>query len=153
MAKLLYFNGYLLRQYGAFIRTDISNLVQINGVGTGIIGIVGLSEKGPDNKPVLINSYRELVDQFGDGPLVRHGLSAYVGGANQLVAVRIGNPTKALLNIVQIDGTDTRTYTWEAIEAGTYGNNISVEVRSIDAYDNNTATGTERFDDIKRHYR
>jgi hypothetical protein len=130
MAKQVSFNGYLIRQFGAYIRTDLSNLVQVNGVASGIIGITGLAEKGPTNEPVTITSYSQLVTTFGDGPLVRHGLAAYIGGANTLVAVRLDDDsspdaaTPAFQNII----TSTDAYTFRALESGTYGNNISVRV-------------------------
>lgn len=133
MAKQVNFNGFLLRQFGAYIRTDLSALVQINGVASGIIGITGLAEKGPTNTAVTISSYTELVNTFGDGPLVRHGLAAYIGGANTLVAVRLDDAgtddeaTSASLT-VQDAVVSTDAYTFSALEAGTFGNATSVRV-------------------------
>jgi hypothetical protein len=135
MAKQVSFNGFLLRQFGAYIRTDLSALVQVNGVASGIIGIMGLAEKGPLNQAVTISSYTELVNVFGDGPLVRHGLAAYVGGANTLVAVRLNDEnstvesdraSSAFLTVQNVSGSDV--YEFNALEAGTYGNGISVRV-------------------------
>jgi hypothetical protein len=137
MAKQVSFNGYLLRQFGAYIRTDLSALVQINGVASGVIGIMGLAEKGPTNKAVTISGYTELVNTFGDGPLVRHGLAAYVGGANTLVAVRLDDENSAVeadraasafLTVKNVNSTDA--YFFEALEKGTYGNGISVRVNT-----------------------
>jgi hypothetical protein len=135
MAKQVNFNGYLLRQFGAYIRTDLSALIQVNGVATGIIGIMGLAEKGPTNRAVTINGYTELVNTFGDGPLVRHGLAAYIGGASTLVAVRLDDTgtvnaaTTASLT-VQASVSSTDAYTFSAREAGTYGDAISIRVRT-----------------------
>jgi len=135
MAKQVSFNGFLLRQFGAYIRTDLSALVQVNGVASGIIGIMGLAEKGPLNQAVTISGYTELVNVFGDGPLVRHGLAAYVGGANTLVAVRLNDENSsdasnransAFLTVQNVSGSDV--YQFDALEAGTYGNGISVRV-------------------------
>jgi hypothetical protein len=133
MAKQVNFNGFLLRQFGAYIRTDLSALVQINGVASGIIGITGLAEKGPTNTAVTISSYTELVNTFGDGPLVRHGLAAYVGGANTLVAVRLDdagtdNAAQSASLTVQDAVVSTDAYTFSALEAGTFGNSTSVRV-------------------------
>jgi hypothetical protein len=135
MAKQVNFNGFLLRQFGAYIRTDLSALVQINGVASGIIGIMGLAEKGPTNRAVTISSYSELVNVFGDGPLVRHGLAAYVGGANTLVAVRLDDAgtdnaaTTASLTI-QDAVISTDAYTFSAKEVGSYGDAVSLRVRA-----------------------
>lgn len=131
MARQVNFNGYLLRQFGAYIKTDLSTLVQVGGVASGIIGITGLAEKGPTNEPVTITNYTQLVDVFGDGPLVRHGLAAYVGGANTLIAVRMNDENSAFsaqqaeFNVI-VNSTDG--YTFSAREAGTYGNTISIRV-------------------------
>lgn len=136
MAKQINFNGYLIRRYGAYIRTDISSLTDINGVASGIIGILGLSEIGPDKEPVVINGYKDLVQVFGDGPLVRHGLAAYVGGAQTLVCVRIGNPEPAVLSATQVGATNSKSYTFAAREKGTFGNGLSVSVETLDTRSN-----------------
>jgi len=128
---MINFGGYLIKQFGSYIRTDLTGLVDINGVASGIIGMVGLAEKGPVNQPVEITGYTQLVEVFGDGPLVRHGLAAYVGGANRIVAVRVGDPQASILTaITATDGsvTSDKDYTWSARERGTLGNNISVSV-------------------------
>ena len=147
MARQVNFNGYLLRQFGSYIRTDLSALVEVNGVATGIIGITGLAEKGPTNTATTITSYTQLVNTFGDGPLVRHGLAAYVGGANTLVAVRLddedSNPASYASSTTFITSSDG--YSFTAIEKGTYGNNISVRVTAPQFLDDSylsTSDGT-----------
>lgn len=132
MAKQINFGGALLKQFGAYIRTDLTGLVDINGVASGVIGIIGLAEKGPVNEAVTINGYTQLVETFGDGPLVRHGLAAYVGGAQQLVAVRTGDPSGASLTAIDaVPSADpAKNYTWVAKEKGTLGNNVFVSVES-----------------------
>lgn len=138
MARQINFAGYLIKQFGAYIRTDLSGLVDINGVGSGVIGMVGLAEKGPVNTPVTINGYTELVRTFGDGPLVRHGLAAYVGGASTMVCIRIGDPQRARASVYTVGSgggstTPTDVYEWVAKEQGTMGNNISISVADTDA--------------------
>lgn len=143
MARQVNFGGYLIKQFGAFIKTDLSALTQINGFGSGIIGIIGLAEKGPVDEAVNITSYTQLVEVFGDGPLVRHGLAAYVGGANQLVAIRTGNPTGAQLTAIEATGEEeAEDYTWVSRELGSLGNNILISVESqtqgtVDTEDDN----------------
>jgi len=128
MAKQISLGGYLLKQFGAYVRTDLSGLTDINGVASNIIGMVGLAEKGPLNKAVTISSYTQLVDTFGDGPLVRHGLAAYVGGANQLVCVRTGTASQAKLLAINISGQTSQSYSWSAQDYGSLGNNIQLSV-------------------------
>lgn len=153
MAKQVSFNGYLLRQFGAYIRTDLSALVQVNGVASGIIGIMGLAEKGPVNTATTITSYTQLVNTFGDGPLVRHGLSAYIGGANTLVAVRLDDtdaPDAATGSSFTVTVNSTDSYTFTSRELGTYGDNIAVRVSAPSIYgtfvgSDNTLRSTDAF--------
>lgn len=121
---MIRFDSRLLKQYGAYIRTDISSIKEINGVGTGVIGVLGLAERGVDNEPVEISSYTQLVETFGDGPLVRHGLAMFVGGASKLICVRIGNPTAAQVVVANVN-TPTKAYRIVAKEKGSVGKNIS----------------------------
>lgn len=145
MAKQINFYGKLLKEYGAYMHTDLSAIVNINGVGSGIIGVVGLSERGPENTPVVVNNYVELIQTFGDGPLVRHALAMYVGGANTVVAVRIGNPAAALTkaSVIKPDGA-TATYDIVAREKGTSGNSLTYAVEDVNvdgtSSDNNNLT-------------
>lgn len=158
MAKQVSFNGFLLRQFGAYIRTDLSALVQVSGVASGIIGIMGLAEKGPLNKAVTVSSYTELVNVFGDGPLVRHGLAAYVGGASTLVAVRLNDETSlddedkaasAFLTVKNIIEDDI--YTFSALESGTYGNGISVKV-STPVFDSTLIASSDTASSVALEY-
>lgn len=149
MARQINFHGNLIKIYGSYIRTDLSGLTDISGVASGIIGMVGMAEKGPSNQAVRVNSFTQLVETFGDGPLVRHGLAAYVGGARELVCVRIGDPNQATLSVIAVNNAQPgtvapRSYAWEAREAGTLGNNIMVSVR-----ENTRGTATEFGDDVQ----
>lgn len=130
------FNGILTREYGAYVRTLLNSNTQINGVGSGVVGMVGLSERGEADEPTVVYSFKELVEKFGDGPIVRHGLAAFLGGASQIVAVRIGNPISASLSAGSVGADSTRAYTVRALEKGTYGNSISFGVRIGNITDN-----------------
>jgi len=151
MARQINFNAHLIKVYGAYIRTNISSLVDINGVASGVIGVVGLSERGEVGVPTRVFSYIELVEKFGDGPLVRHGLAMFVGGAAEIVVVRIGDPKAASLSATRIDPdvAGSKSYTINALERGTFGNNISFAVYDEDLRGNDTKTsmGLKRYDD------
>jgi len=145
MAKQINFGGALLKTFGAYIRTDLTGLVDINGVASGVIGLIGLAEKGPVDRSVTVTSYTQLVEVFGDGPLVRHGLAAYVGGASQLICIRTGAPAYAQLTALEADpGLDpSKNYTWQALDAGTLGNNILISVEDQDQ--DTLATGDDNY--------
>ena len=148
------FGGFLIKAYGAYIRTDISGLLDITGTASGVIGMVGLAEKGPVNEPVTVTSYIQLVNTFGDGPLVRHALAAYVGGASTVVCIRTGNPTGASLTAITVGGTpQALDYTWRARELGTLGDNISVATsESGDNYTIRIRYVDERGNDIRETF-
>lgn len=140
---MINFGGYLIKQFGAYIRTDLTGLVDINGVASGVIGMVGLAEKGPVDEAVEIDSYTQLVETFGDGPLVRHALASYVGGANRIIAVRVGAPAASSLTAVAATSgavTLEKDYKWLSREKGTLGNNISISVAYQDTADGDTET-------------
>lgn len=126
------FGGYLIKTFGAFVKTDVVEVTEINGVATGIIAMVGLAEKGPIDKPTEVGSYSELIRVFGAGPMVVHGLAAFLGGAQRIVCVRIGAGTSsASLNNVQITGTGTSIYSYKSKDIGTQGNRVSVYLDEV----------------------
>lgn len=104
MAISIYFDGKLIKQLGAYVKTDLSAITQINGVGTGIIGVLGMSETGPDDKVVSINSHAEAIAIYRSGPLVDHIKAMFLGGAGEILALRIGNPTASELVIGDTEG-------------------------------------------------
>lgn len=122
------FGGFLIRQFGAYIQTDLSALQNISGVASGVIAMVGLAEKGPTNTPVTVNSYSELVSNFGNGPLVVSGLAAFVGGAGTIVAVRLNGAEGASLTAADAVSNSSAAYEFRAREKGTLGNNIHISV-------------------------
>ena len=139
------FNGVLLRDYGVYIRTLLTSNTSLNGVGSGVVGLVGLSERGNTDEPVITNSFTELLAQFGDGPLARHALAAFAGGASQVIAVRIGNPQAASLAAHAVGSSTAKSYTIQSREKGTFGNNVTWGVREGLTQDNitNAVTPTE----------
>lgn len=152
MARQINFNAHLIKIYGAYIRTNISSVVDINGVASGVVGIVGLAERGEAGVPTRVYSYVDLVEKFGDGPVVRHGLAMFIGGASELVVVRIGSPKQASLTATKINPnlTNAQSYTVAARENGTFGNNISFSVEDLDVLDNDSANISSVEDNLYR---
>lgn len=104
MAISIYFDGKLIKQLGAYVKTDLSAITQINGVGTGIVGVLGMSDSGPDDQVVSINSHAEAIAIYKSGPLVDHIKAMFLGGAGEILALRIGNPTSSELKIGNTEG-------------------------------------------------
>ena len=110
MAISVYFDGKLIKQLGTYVKTDLSAVKQINGVGTGIIGVLGLAEGGEENRAYRLTSYQEAVSIFKGGPLLDHIKAMFLGGAGEIVAIRIGSPTAASRQIaIKQNASETET--------------------------------------------
>ncbi len=142
MAISVYFDGKLIKQLGTYVKTDLSAVKQINGVGTGIVALLGLAEGGEVNKPYRLTSYAEAASIFKGGPLLDHIKAAFLGGAGEVVAVRIGSPTRASVAIpVKQNASDNTpvNLSFTSYEASTRSNQIYV---SFDL-DSNFTSGAE----------
>lgn len=131
MAISVYFDGRLIKQLGAYVKTDLSAVRQINGTATGIVGILGLAEGGLPNTVYKVLSYAEALSIFKGGPLVDHIKAAFIGGAGEVLAVRVGTPNNSSLNIqVDIDTNPSsgneRNWSFFSYEASSRSNSIYV---------------------------
>lgn len=123
------FDGALIRQLGAYIKTDLSAVRQINGVATGVIGVIGLAEGGQENVVYRVRSHAEAVSIFRSGPLVDHIKTMFLGGAGEVAAVRIGAPTPASLTIADVDnGGSAYDLGFTSIDKSTLANSIMVQI-------------------------
>lgn len=139
MAISVNFDGRLIKQLGAYVKTDLSAVRQVNGTSTGVVALLGLAEGGEVYTPYRVLSYAEAVEIFKGGPLVDHIKSAFLGGAGEVVAVRIGSPNPAGTTIrVYGDNDNYIDWTFTSIEKSTRSNSIYV---SFDI-DNGTASNT-----------
>ena len=155
MAISVYFDGKLIKQLGAYVKTDLSAIRQINGVGTGIVALLGLAEGGETYKPYRLTSFAEAVSIFKGGPLLEHIKAAFIGGAGEVVAVRIGNPTTASVSIPVKQNTSDSSpanLNFVSYEASTRSNQIYV---SFDLDENftsaNNADDTIIFTVYQKH--
>lgn len=131
MAITVYFGGKLIKQLGAYVKTDLSAIRQINGTATGISAFLGLAEGGEPYKIYRIMSYAEAVEIFKAGPLVDHIKAAFIGGAGEVIAIRIGNPTSSSVSITVNDSSDPdqnqpRPLNFVSYEASKLSNNIYI---------------------------
>ncbi|MEM3368517.1 MAG: hypothetical protein QXP88_00260 [Thermoproteota archaeon] len=128
MAISVYFDGRLIKQLGAYVKTDLSAVRQINGTATGVVALLGLAEGGLPNTAYRVLSYAEAAAIFKGGPLLDHVKAAFLGGAGEVVAVRVGNPTPATVSIpVSPDGTSSAIpWNFTSYEASARSNSIYV---------------------------
>jgi hypothetical protein len=127
MAISVNFDGRLIKQLGAYVKTDLSAVRQVNGTATGIVALLGLAEGGEVNTSYKVLSYAEAVEIFKGGPLVDHIKAAFLGGAGEVVAVRIGSPTPAITDIkVYQDEDNYVNWSFTSIEKSSRSNSIYV---------------------------
>lgn len=116
--------------------------IEVQGVSTGIWGIVGTFSKGPVNIPTLCIGLGDLKNKFG-GPDTT--LTGYLGaltaagqGASQFQVVRITGTGAAAASVVAKDSQTTpgTVFTFTYGSLGTGGNNVSLTVSA------GTLTGT-----------
>jgi len=133
---------------GTYIEVRAEGLISSGAIATGNIGIVGTAARGPRNEVRAIGSYAEAIDLFGsydslaapsleDHPLTltRTLEQAFKGGARSVYAVRIasGPPVASTLD-VEAAGP-LAAFTLTAVDAGTWGNSITVKVEDIGTAD------------------
>ncbi len=131
MAISVNFDGRLIRQLGTYVKTDLSAVRQINGTATGVVALLGLAEGGEVATPYKILSYAEAVEIFKGGPLLDHIKAAFLGGAGEIIAVRIGSPTPAFVDIpvknLDADGEEyTTNWNFTSIERSSRANSIYI---------------------------
>lgn len=126
---------------GTYIEVRAEGLISAGAISTGNIGIVGTAARGPRNEVRGIGSYAEALDQFGaydafDSPttadhpltLTRALERAFGGGARNVFAVRIANGDPATATAAVKAAGNKAGFTISAVDAGSYGNDISYSV-------------------------
>lgn len=129
---------------GVYMEEVSSGSKPIEGVGTALAAFVGFAEKGPVNEPVLVTNWEQYVQTFGnfvDGGYLAHSVYGYfLNGGGAAYVVRIGgNGTNTRGNgqkeieaptaVAQLPVTgDGKPLVIRAIEAGSGGNDVTVEV-------------------------
>jgi hypothetical protein len=126
---------------GTYIEVRAEGLISAGAISTGNIGIVGTAARGPRNEVRAIGSYAEALDQFGaydafgspttaDHPLTltRALERAFGGGARNVFAVRVANGDPATASAAVKAAGNKAGFTMSAVDAGSYGNDISYSV-------------------------
>jgi len=136
---------------GVYTR-EIDFSFYVKQISTSSCGMVGVAERGPINKPVLVTSWEQFINKFGS--YVQAGYLAYAaraffdnGGSvlyvnriahlsdptdkNSLTAVKSSVTLKdrrAVAAVLETGTAGTDRITWLARQAGVGGNGITVEL-------------------------
>lgn len=104
--------------------------IEVQGVPTGVWGIVGTFSKGPVNTPTYITSLNDLKNQFGgvDTSLTGYlgALSAFGQGATQAQVVRITGTGATAASVTVNDSSNSEVFKFTYNSVGAGGNSASV---------------------------
>ena len=89
---------------GVYIEVRPEGLITPGRIGVGTIGAVGTASRGPLRTPVVLSSFLEARERFGDYDAWQDGASdeltlvralelAFLHGATQVIAVRVSEKT------------------------------------------------------------
>ncbi|HTY90431.1 MAG TPA: phage tail sheath subtilisin-like domain-containing protein [Methanocella sp.] len=105
---------------------------------SGVVALIGTTEKGEPLVPMPVSSYAEFADKFGSSEkftVTRDAKQAFQNGVFQVVVVPISgqNGTKATLTLKDHKGRDTAIFT--AKSSGEEGNKITIKVEAVESSD------------------
>ena len=145
---------------GIYVReTDFSFYVK--QISTASAGMVGIAERGPINKPVLVTSWEQFVKKFGgyiaEGYLAYAARAFFDNGGSILYVCRVANYTdptrRATLTAVRAEIVladrsvlaGSPTLRVRAINEGSWGDNLTVDV------EDGTRKSSTEFNLVVRH--
>jgi len=126
---------------GVYMEEVSSGSKPIEGVGTAVAAFVGFAEKGPVNEPVLITNWTQFTQTFGEfleGSYLAHSLYSYfLNGGGVAYVVRVGGDSGngtgpggvAHAELPAATDAQRPAFAVQALEPGTAGDDISVEVQ------------------------
>ena len=96
---------------GAVSVVDASGLTVTGLTSVGVIGVVGISTAGDPDTVYKFSNSSEAVNALQGGALLDVIRAAYAGGAQEVYAVRVGNPARAACVIGKTANPDILTLT------------------------------------------
>ncbi len=141
---------------GVYVEEVDSGSRPIEGVGTAVAAFIGMAKAGPLNEPTLVTNWGQFTGVFGDfleGSYLAHAVYGYFqNGGGSCYVIRVGaggngngsggSPAPGARGELTTgaDGNVVGVYQVTALEPGTAGNDITVEI--ADAGGENPAEDT-----------
>ncbi|MCD1294321.1 phage tail sheath protein [Methanocella sp. CWC-04] len=100
---------------------------------SGVVAMIGTTEKGEVLEPTYVSSYSEFVNKFGAGQgytVVRDVKQAFQNGVFQVVVVPISGMNSEKASLILKDRKGRETVKLTARKSGEEGNNIAVKIES-----------------------
>jgi hypothetical protein len=104
-------------------------------IRTDVTGFVGIAERGPLDRPVPVESWRQFQATFG--PFIGGGFLAYAvraffeNGGRRCWVVRVASPWAAAAGRELFDGHGVPAWRLEAASPGVWGDALDVDVREV----------------------
>lgn len=122
---------------------EVDFATYIRSLSTATAGFVGAFERGPVGEAVLVTSLEDAKRKFGYasqgivdghwGMLALRGFFENGGARAYVVRAATASAVKATATLVDRDGTPADTLQVDAADAGTWGNDLSVEIAASSA--------------------
>jgi phage tail sheath protein FI len=118
---------------GVYVEEIPSGVRTIVGVATSITAFLGRAAMGPDNEPVMINSFADFERWFGGlgatYPMSYAVRDFYLNGGTQALIVRLFNPNDAATGYATVEVGGLK---FKAASRGTWGRNLRVSIGKIE---------------------
>lgn len=102
---------------------------------SGVVGMIGTTEKGPLMEPVHIGTYKEFTEKFGSSTeysVVKDAKNAFQNGVYEIVVVSVSGAGGSKASLVLKNRDDKETVKLEAKSEGDFGNEISVKIEETE---------------------
>jgi Bacteriophage tail sheath protein len=120
---------------GVYVEEVEAGSRPIEGVGTAVAAFVGLAARGPANTPTLVTNWSQFTSTFGEfveSSYLAHAVYGYfLNGGGACYVVRVGADGVVPAAAAELPSAADKgkpAFRVAAIEAGSGGNDISVEV-------------------------
>src|SRR4051812_44587881 len=126
-----------------YIEVRAEGLIGVSGIVTGNVGVVGTASRGPIDEPVVLSTFTDARQIFGDYDpwvdgasdeltLVRALQQVFGNGGSTVYAVRSAAPGFGPAARPLLKGADP-VVTMTAATAGTWGDDIKVQAKAASA--------------------
>jgi len=113
---------------GSYTKTDATGLITTSLAPGGIVGMIGTAYGGEPNAVYRFTSSSLATETFKSGKLLDAMKAAWLNGANDIYAIRIGAASKSVITLIDASSGDVLTL--ESRDYGTWTNDIEIKIES-----------------------
>lgn len=113
---------------GAYTKTDATGLITTSLAPGGIVGMIGTAYGGEPGSVYRFTSSALAEETFKSGKLLDAMKAAWLNGANDIYAIRIGAAARSTITLT--DSTSGEAIILESKDYGSWTNSISVKIET-----------------------